>query len=50
MARGRTDLGDGNEEEILSSIKNKLMTLDEKTIVYPGHGPATTIGAESIYY
>ncbi|HHX18466.1 MAG TPA: MBL fold metallo-hydrolase [Clostridium sp.] len=50
MARGRTDLGDGDEEEILFSIRNKLMTLDEKTIVYPGHGPATTIGAEKAYH
>lgn len=50
MARGRTDLGDGNEEEILSSITNKLMILDDETIVYPGHGPATTIGAERVFY
>lgn len=50
MARGRTDLGDGNESELLSSIKNKLMILDDKTVVYPGHGAATTIGAEKVFY
>ena len=35
MARGRTDLGDGNEEEILSSITNKLMILDDETNCLP---------------
>lgn len=50
MAKGRTDLGDGNESEILYSIKNKLMILDDKIVVYPGHGSATTIGAERAYY
>jgi len=43
---GRTDLPGGNPRQILRSIHEKLMPLDEKTIVIPGHGPNTTIGRE----
>ena len=43
---GRTDLWGGSAPQILSSIKNKLMTLDEDTLVIAGHGPATTVGRE----
>lgn len=43
---GRTDLPEGNLEELLTSIETKLYTLPRDTVVYPGHGPATTIGAE----
>ena len=42
---GRTDLPGGDSETILSSIRNRLLTLPEETRVIPGHGPATTIGA-----
>lgn len=43
---GRTDLWGGDSELIIESILSKLMPLDDKTRVIPGHGPDTTIGRE----
>ncbi len=43
---GRTDFPGCSYEQIMGSIKNKLMILPNETIVYPGHGPSTTIGEE----
>lgn len=43
---GRTDLPGGSSREILESIRRQLLTLPDETTVYPGHGPATTIGRE----
>jgi hydroxyacylglutathione hydrolase len=43
---GRTDLWGGSPEQILRSIHQKLLILPDETIVYPGHGAATTIGQE----
>lgn len=44
---GRTDLpGHGNHDLLLQGIRSKLLTLPGKTIVYPGHGDATTIADE----
>ena len=43
---GRTDLWGGSLPQILRSIHQKLLALPDDTIVYPGHGPATTIGEE----
>ena len=43
---GRTDLWGGSLDEILRSIRHKLMILPDETIVYPGHGAVTTIGEE----
>ena len=43
---GRTDFPGGSYSQLLESIKTKLMVLDDETKVYPGHGPATTIGWE----
>jgi len=43
---GRTDLWGGSFDEIMDSLKGKLMTLPEETVVIPGHGPSTTIGQE----
>lgn len=43
---GRTDLWGGSFEEIMRSLQTKVMALPDETLVYPGHGPATTIGKE----
>jgi glyoxylase-like metal-dependent hydrolase (beta-lactamase superfamily II) len=43
---GRTDLWGGSFDQILRSIHSKLFALPEETLVYPGHGPATTMGKE----
>ncbi len=43
---GRTDLPGGDMEEILRSIRERLLRLDDETEVWPGHGPKTTIGRE----
>lgn len=43
---GRTDFPGCSYEQLEESIKNKLYTLPDDTVVYPGHGPATTIGDE----
>ncbi len=43
---GRTDFQDGNHEDLISGIRNKLMTLPDNTAIYPGHGPSTSIGYE----
>lgn len=46
---GRTDLYKGSFEVLEKSIKEKLYSLPEGTIVYPGHGPVTTIKHEKKY-
>ena len=43
---GRTDFPNGNHEQLLSGIREKLWPLPDGTHVLPGHGPATTIGHE----
>lgn len=44
---GRTDFPGGDHEQILSSIRERLLTLPPETRVLPGHGPGSTIGAEA---
>jgi glyoxylase-like metal-dependent hydrolase (beta-lactamase superfamily II) len=43
---GRTDLPGGNFEQIMDSIRSRLLALPDETRVLPGHGPVTTIGEE----
>ena len=43
---GRTDLPGGSQEVLLESIQKKILSLPDNTIVYPGHGPSTTVGRE----
>jgi len=45
---GRTDLPGGSMEQLLDSIRNKLLTLEDDVEVYSGHGPVTTIGEERL--
>lgn len=46
---GRTDFYDGDFDELITSIKEKIFTLPDDTTVYPGHGPSTTILDEKKY-
>lgn len=43
---GRTDFPGGNTRTLMTSIREKLLTLPDETICYSGHGPETTIGDE----
>lgn len=43
---GRTDLPGGDYDTLIQSINDSFMSLSNDTIVYPGHGPSTTIGEE----
>ncbi len=43
---GRTDLPGGDHATLLGSIATQLLPLPDETVVYPGHGPSTTVGEE----
>jgi glyoxylase-like metal-dependent hydrolase (beta-lactamase superfamily II) len=43
---GRTDLPGGDHQQMLASLRDKILVLDDATTVLPGHGPTTTIGQE----
>ena len=43
---GRTDLPGGSERVLLDSIRRQILTLPDDTVLYPGHGPDTTVGRE----
>ena len=45
---GRTDLPGGNFDVLMDSIKSKIFNLSDSMVVYPGHGPTTTIAEERI--
>lgn len=49
-SRGRSDLYGGDEYALVNGIKNKLLKLPAETVVFPGHGPSTTIGDEKGWY
>ncbi len=43
---GRSDFPDGNSLQLIDSIRRQILTLPNETIIYSGHGPKTTVGAE----
>lgn len=43
---GRTDFPGACEQQLLASIRDRLLSLDDATVIYPGHGPISTIGNE----
>ncbi len=49
MSIGRTDLPGGDYATLINALTQKVMTLPDATVVYPGHGPTTTIEQEKMY-
>lgn len=47
---GRTDFDGGSHDQLFESITTKLLTLPDKTKIYPGHGPSSTIARERDYF
>lgn len=43
---GRTDFPGASHEQLIKSIQDKLLVLPDETVIYPGHGPSSTIGEE----
>ena len=43
---GRTDFPRSSETDLLNNLRTKVLTLPDDTIIYSGHGPATTVGEE----
>jgi len=48
LSIGRSDFPGGSHKALINSIITKLLPLDDKVIVFPGHGPRTTIGQERV--
>lgn len=46
---GRTDFPRSSYDDLIDAVRTKLFALPEETVVYPGHGPETTIGHEKHY-
>lgn len=45
---GRTDLPGGDFQTLMKSIRDEVLTLDDAMVLYPGHGPPTTVGHERV--
>lgn len=45
---GRTDLPGGDHDQLLQNIKEQVFTLPDDVVVYPGHGPSTTVAYEKL--
>lgn len=50
MGRGRTDFPGGNEKTLIETIKTKIFTLPDETVLLSGHGEPTTVKAEKIFF
>jgi len=46
---GRSDLWGGNHDMLIAAIKDKILSLPDETIVYPGHGPSSTVIEEKLH-
>ncbi len=46
---GRSDLPGGNAEKLMRSIRENIYTLPGNVMVYPGHGPETSVGYEAVH-
>ena len=45
---GRTDLPGGSQKQLEQSLREKVMTLPDETVILPGHGPLTSVGQERV--